>query len=81
MSAGAAWGMVTNILSVGLFCGICGYLIYTINQLSLMFSLSYSTLNTMNYITMIFALFPFVYAFICVLNYVLTSASEAGGYA
>jgi len=81
MSAPSLVGTFTNVFVVGFIFGVCGVIIDTVNSQTVGFALSYSTLNTMNYITMAFWVIPIIFFIVSMINYVLQSASEAGGYA
>jgi len=81
MSAGGLISLGINSVVIGFLSGVLGYVIDFINGQSILFNLSYSTLNTMNYLTLMFWIFPFCFFFMGLINYVIVSASEAGGYA
>lgn len=81
MSAAGLIGMGINIVAIGTLSGVLGYVIDIINGQTILFNLTHATLNTMNYITLVFWIFPFIFLFLSVINYVVQSGSEAGGYA
>lgn len=80
MSAGGLISMGINDIVIGFMSGVLGYMIDVINGQSALYNLSQGTLNTMNYLTFMFWIFPFTFFIMGLLNYIIVSANEGGGW-
>lgn len=81
MSAAGAIGMFLSNIGIGFLAGALGYVVDFINGQSALYNLSHQTLNTMNMLTWMLWIFAFVFVFASVINYIVTSMHETGGYA
>jgi hypothetical protein len=81
MSAAGAIGMFLGNVGIGFLAGALGYVVDFINGQSAFYNLSHQTLNTMNMLTWMLWIFAFVYLLASVLNLIITSIAESGGYA
>lgn len=80
MSAGGLISLGVSNIAVSFVSFTLGYVIDFLNGQTIFYNLSQGTLNTMNYGTLAFAIFPFLFFIITCINYILVSANEAGGY-
>jgi hypothetical protein len=81
MSAAGIISLGINNLVIGFTSGVLGFVIDFINGQTIFFNLSYGTLNTMNFLTIMFWIFPFTFFIMSLINYIIVSANEAGGWA
>ena len=80
MSAGGLISLGINNFAIGFLSGVLGYIIDFINGQTALYALSHMTLNTMNILTWMFWIFPFCFFFTSLINYIIVSANEQGGY-
>lgn len=82
---GGLGGLVLCFLFVGFIFVIMGkvldYIVYYNNKLATTYPMSQDAINTMTYISIIFAALPFLYLLYLVINHIMVSNSETSGEA
>lgn len=79
MSSGAIIGTVINFFMVGFVCEPIALLINVLIVASNPYALSADAINTMTYLMMILAAFPFIYLIALLIHHIIMEYNESSG--